>query len=110
MIRPLAIFCTVLVLMLGSTEGWSADFQTGLNAYKIGNYATALREFRPLGEQGDAFSQFNLGVMYDNGLGVTENNKEAVKWYKLSAEQGKASAQRKMSKHEKKKDTAEFYG
>ena len=53
MIRPLAIFCTVLVPMLGSTEGWSADFQTGLNAYKIGNYATALREFRPLGEQGD---------------------------------------------------------
>ena len=31
--------------------------------------------------------------MYDNGLGVPQDYKEAVKWYRLSAEQGHASAQ-----------------
>ena len=31
--------------------------------------------------------------MYDNGLGVLEDDKEAVKWYRLAAGQGEASAQ-----------------
>ena len=35
----------------------------------------------------------NLGVMYDNGDGVPENDAEAVKWYRKAADQGHASAQ-----------------
>ena len=31
--------------------------------------------------------------MYDNRLGVPQDDKEAVKWFRLSAEQGHASAQ-----------------
>ena len=31
--------------------------------------------------------------MYGNGGGVPEDDKEAVKWYKLAAEQGNADAQ-----------------
>ena len=49
-----------------------------------GDLATALREWRPLAEQGDAKAQYNLGVMYDNGKGVTQDYKEAVKWYRKS--------------------------
>ena len=30
----------------------SADFQKGLTAYKSGDFATALREWKPLAEQG----------------------------------------------------------
>ena len=44
-------------------------------------------------EQGDADSQFKLGVMYDNGLGVPENDAEAVRWFRLAAEQGNIEAQ-----------------
>ena len=44
-------------------------------------------------EQGDANAQYNLGGMYDNGEGVTENDREAAKWYRLAAEQGYAKAQ-----------------
>ena len=43
--------------------------------------------------QGDANSQYNLGVIYTNGIGVPQDDKEAVKWYLLAAEQGYASAQ-----------------
>ena len=43
--------------------------------------------------QGHAYAQFNLGVMYANGEGVPEDDKEAVKWYRLAAEQGHAKAQ-----------------
>ena len=38
-------------------------------------------------------AQYNLGVMYDNGEGVPQDYKEAVKWYRLAAEQGNANAQ-----------------
>lgn len=39
-------------------------------------------------ENGIAKTQSNLGVMYDFGFGVPEDDKEAVKWYRLAAEQG----------------------
>ena len=65
----------------------------GVAAYKRGAYATALREWRPLAEQGDAKAQHNLGVMYRKGRGVPQDDAEAVKWYSKAAEQGDAFAQ-----------------
>ena len=44
-------------------------------------------------EQGFTGAQYNLGLMYDNGKGVTQDYKEAVKWYGKAAEQGYAKAQ-----------------
>ena len=44
-------------------------------------------------EQGFTGAQYNLGNMYDIGLGVTQDYKEAVKWYSKAAEQGMATAQ-----------------
>jgi TPR repeat protein len=43
--------------------------------------------------QGAAYAQFNLGVMYDFGMGVPENDAEAVKWYRKAADQGDAEGQ-----------------
>jgi TPR repeat protein len=39
-------------------------------------------------EGGDVVAQYNLGIFYANGRGVTKNNMEAVKWYRKSAEAG----------------------
>ena len=55
--------------------------------------STALSEARSLAEQGDADAQFNLGEMYYYGQGVPQNDKTALKWYTLAAEQGYANAQ-----------------
>ena len=71
----------------------AADFGRGVEAYKAGDYPTALGEFSELAEQGDARAQYNLGVMYANGDGVPQDQAEAVRWYRLAAEQGHASAQ-----------------
>ena len=57
------------------------------------DYAIALRLWRPLADQGDAIAQFNLGLTYDKGWGVPQNDAEAVKWYSLAADQGDADAQ-----------------
>ena len=93
----IATICLMIAVLLGSAGmSWSADFQKGLTAYKSGDYATALREFRPLAEQGTANAQVYLGLMYANGRGVPQDYKTAVKWYRLAAEQGYAAAQGKL--------------
>ena len=43
-------------------------------------------------EKGDAESQFQLGLMYINGEGVTSDDYEAMKWLSRSAEQGHKAA------------------
>ncbi len=65
----------------------------GVAAYKLGAYAAALREWRPLAEQGNAKAQYNLGLMYRKGQGVPQDDAEGVGWYRKAAEQGHASAQ-----------------
>jgi hypothetical protein len=38
-------------------------------------------------------AQYNLGVCYDNGVGVVKNEAEAAKLFRKAAEQGHAEAQ-----------------
>ncbi len=45
-------------------------FQIGLAANKVGDYATAIQEWRPLAEAGNVKAQHNLGIMCNNGQGV----------------------------------------
>ena len=80
-------------LMTLSSPVEAQDLAKGLAAAQAGDYATALQEWTPLAEQGNVTAQYYLGFMYDNGLGVIQDYKEAAKWYKLSAEQGTAEAQ-----------------
>jgi TPR repeat protein len=58
-----------------------------------GDYATALRMWRPLADQGSAIAQFNLGLMYENGQAVPRDYAAAANWYRKAADQGNASAQ-----------------
>ncbi len=78
---------------LGLTAPAWAGWDEGVAAAKRGDYATALREWRPLAKQGDAAAQNNLGVMYKMGLGVPQDYAEAVRWHRKAAEQGDAIAQ-----------------
>ena len=77
---------TFLFLFSGSSVVFADDFQDGLDAYNRKDYKTAYKLFLPLAEQGYAPAQHNLGVMYDNGQGVPQDYKEAVRWYLKSAE------------------------
>jgi TPR repeat protein len=69
------------------------DLNRGLLAYNNGDYETAMREWRPLAEQGSAVAQNNLGVMYRDGKGVEQDYARAARWYQLAAKQGVAKAQ-----------------
>ena len=71
----------------------AADLSVGYEAYQRGDYATALRIFRQLADQGYANAQTNIGIMYHDGQGVTQDYGAALKWYRKAADQGNASAQ-----------------
>ena len=93
--RNLLIALGVCVAVtVGSLSVAWADFEDGVAAYQRGDYATAVKEFRAVAEQGDTDAQYNLGFMYDVGKGVVQDyKKEAVKWYRKAADQGHTSAQ-----------------
>jgi TPR repeat protein len=80
---------TGLVLILMLTGGAAADpYSDALDAYNRGDNKTAARLLRPLAQQGNAFAQGTLASIYASGDGILQNYAEAVKWYRLSAEQG----------------------
>ena len=81
------IFVVLAALLLGS-HAW-ADFAAGLRAYDKGDYATALKEWQPLADGGDARAQLRLGLMQAYGKGLKANPQEAEKLF-LKAAQGKA--------------------
>jgi len=86
---PVALVLSIICLVV---PAW-ADFQTGMDAHNRGDYATALHEWRPLAEQGDALAQYNLGVLYRKGRGVQQDDVQARQWYAKAAAQGQAKAQ-----------------
>lgn len=62
-------------------------------ALQRGDYRVAAALFRPLAEKGDPRAQYNLGLLYASGLGVTHDFQAALKWHRLAAGQGHAGAQ-----------------
>ena len=81
MIRKLLTALVIIVSMATAGSVCAQDFDKGVRAYGAGDYATALKEWTVLAEQGIAEAQFNLGYKYENGNGVVQDYKEAVKWF-----------------------------
>lgn len=80
----------ILALLLGDAElGANSAWNKGAAAYEIGDYITALREWQPLAEQGNADAQLKLGVIYHRKRG---DFKTATQWYRRAAEQGNPHA------------------
>ncbi len=82
----------VLSLVCLTTPAW-ADFKAGEKAYQRNAYATALREWQPLANQGPAAAQYQLGLLYANGQGVPKDDAQARQWYEKAANQGHPLAQ-----------------
>jgi TPR repeat protein len=71
----------------------AADGVAGFEAYEKGDYATALKEFMPLAESGQASAEAAVGQMYFEGKGVKPDMKEAARWLEPAASKGIARAQ-----------------
>jgi TPR repeat protein len=61
----------------------------------------AAKWYRKAANQGEAKSQFTLGMIYEKGKGVKKDVAEAAKWYGKAAKQGNADAVHKLHKLKK---------
>src|SRR5438034_2225259 len=85
----LCVFTTLLCA--GFSVG--ADLESAKLAYHQKDYATAIKEFTVLAEQGNEDAQLILGKMYNLGQGVKQDRDQSIKWFRASAVQGNADAQ-----------------
>ena len=77
------ISCALLV------SGCANHLDLGGQAFNRGQYDLAAQYWSPLAQQGNPYAQYNLGIMWEQGLGTTQkNDAEAAAWYLPAARQG----------------------
>jgi hypothetical protein len=62
-------------------------------AYDRSNYATSLKTWLPLAQEGDPAAQTYVGEIYEKGLGVLSDYPTALQWYRKAAAQNYSRAQ-----------------
>ena len=82
-----------LLLLVSASTLANADYAAGVSAAKSGDYERARREWLPLARTGHRDAQFNLGLLYENGLGVAADGAQAAYWFERAADQDDPTAQ-----------------
>ena len=81
------------VLAFAFAAAAHAGFDEGEQAFKRRDFRTALSEFTPLADGGDARAQYYLGAMLLSGLGATRDEAKAADYLARAAAQNHAQAQ-----------------
>ena len=82
----LRTFCLLLFLTFVDAAAQSR-FETGMDAYRIGDYTSAFTEFQAAyAEYEDEDAAYMIARMYELGEGVPADKAEADKWYKRAAQ------------------------
>jgi TPR repeat protein len=84
--KLITLLLTALLLFASSSNAAGA-LEDAAKAYEAKNYTQAIKLYKPLALKGNENAQFSLGIMYNEGKGVPQDYAEAVKWFKLAAEQ-----------------------
>jgi TPR repeat protein len=74
------------------------DYQAGTNAFRSKRYTEAEALFRKTALGGHSGAQFNLGMLYENGLGLPKDGVQACYWYRVAAQNKNADAQKALDR------------
>jgi len=93
-LRESSLGMAMVVSLVATTANLvRADFSDGVTAYEAGNYKAAFDEWLPLAQNNDPAAMRNVGHIYRRGLGVDQDYKKALNWYKRAATLGFDRAQ-----------------
>jgi TPR repeat protein len=81
------------VTLLQAQEAINPNFDAGIAAYQTNNMSLAFKEFMVAAKSGHSDSQYNIGLMYEHGIGVVKDASKAVDWYTKAAAQENSGAQ-----------------
>jgi TPR repeat protein len=73
-----------------------AGLKEGYNALARKDYVTAMKEYRPLAERGNAEAQYRVGRMYEFGQGVAQDKALGIDWIRKAAAQNHIDAQQEL--------------
>ena len=82
-----------LLIVVPAPAALAGAFYDGIVAYNTGDYAGAMRHWRPLAERDDGKAQSGLGFLYYKGLGVKRDLDRAARWFWSAAEKDVPEAQ-----------------
>lgn len=85
--------CRVLYYDAACAGNFHAQYTIGLSCFEDKDYDGAHKWWSLAATAGHFDAQNNLARLYQNGLGVKQDNIEAYKWYLLAAEAGDTTAQ-----------------
>jgi uncharacterized protein len=72
-------------------------YEEGADAFNSENYEKAIKIMLPLANEGDVRAQLSVASMYFAGLGVQQDYRQAIKWYRPAAEKGHPVAQHSLA-------------
>ena len=87
-----SVLLIISLCFVGVLPVSAQGFDKGFAAYMMGDYSTALIEWRDRAGQGSSTAQANLGNMYEVGAGVSQSNILAHQWYNIAASNGDLTA------------------
>jgi TPR repeat protein len=85
------LFAAMLLASCGKTP--QQGFQDGMEAYGKGDYKTAMDNWKPVADGGDAAAETNVGLLYSQGKGIKQDYAQALDWYKKAAMQNYPDAE-----------------
>lgn len=91
--RIRTIMLILLVQFFLQSAAGASPLEDGITAFQAGNYQQAFELWKPLAEAGDAKAQYNIGLMFLNGLGLERNAIYARELFLAAARQGLDDAQ-----------------
>lgn len=101
MIRKLKTTLLLLAMIISTTAfSQSAEklYSEGKKLYDAEQYEQAFPKLKAAAEKGHKKAQYRVGLCYDKGRGVTEDDAKAVAWYQKAVDQGYAKAQYQLGK------------
>ena len=91
--RSTLLVVSMLLLAVPFSSSIASGTDKALEAMEKGDFKTALAELRPLAAKNDPNAQFLLGMIYDAGKGVAQDQAVAASWYRKAAAQNHVLAQ-----------------
>ena len=84
---------TELVFCLLRRTGLLGKYQKGLGHLQYQEYEQSYELLLKIAESGHANAQYDLGVIFHNGLGLDKDNEKAIYWFEKAAQQDHADAE-----------------
>jgi len=96
--RLMTLMLALVVCTLAGAQNPDKLYEEGKALYDAKDYTKAVAKLKPAAEKGHKKAQYRLGMCYDKGKGVAEDDKQAFYWYSKSAAQEYAKAQYQVGK------------